>query len=128
MNIINTDKAPTAVGPYSQAIRSGDFLFCSGQIAINPETKKLVDRKIENQTIQIFKNIKAVLNAGGFTLTNIVKTTVFLVNMNDFQIVNDIYANEFGTHKPARSTVEVSQLPLNALIEIECIAIYEKCQ
>mmetsp|Transcript_619 Transcript_619/g.460 ORF Transcript_619/g.460 Transcript_619/m.460 type:complete len:131 (+) Transcript_619:2111-2503(+) len=123
MEIISTSKAPAAIGPYSQAVKTDNFLFCSGQIAINPETKKLSDNNIEIQTLQVFNNIKEILRASGLNLSNIVKTTVFLSNMNDFPVMNTIYEKEFGGHKPARSTVQVAKLPLNALIEIECIAI-----
>lgn len=122
MDIITSENAPAAVGPYSQAIRAGEFLFCSGQIGLDPHTKMLVGKDIRAQTVQIFKNIRAVLNAAGMDLKDIVKTTVFLKSMDDFPIVNDIYGRELGGHRPARSTVEVARLPLNALIEIECIA------
>jgi len=126
MDIITSDNAPAAIGPYSQAVRAGCFLFCSGQIGIDPDTKKLAEDDIKTQTKQIFKNIKAVLTAAGLDLEDIVKTAVFLTSMDDFPVVNDIYGKEFGSHKPARSTVEVARLPLNALIEIECIAACEK--
>lgn len=126
MDIITSDNAPAAIGPYSQAVRAGDFLFCSGQIGIDPHTKKMAGDDIKTQTLQIFKNIKAVLNASGQDLGDIVKTTVFLKSMDDFPVVNDIYGMEFGGHKPARSTVEAARLPLNALIEIECIATCKK--
>lgn len=121
---ISTDEAPAAIGPYSQAIKTGNLIFCSGQLGINPETKELLEG-VEQQTLQIFKNIKAVLNAAGCDLSGIVKTTVFLSDMAEFQTVNAIYANLFGDHKPARSTIQAAQLPLNASIEIECIAVCE---
>ncbi len=121
---VSTDKAPPALGPYSQAIKTNNLLFCSGQLGINPETKELL-KGVEQQTLQIFKNIKAVLNASGHDLSNIVKTTIFLSDMADFQTVNTIYADQFGDHKPARSTVQVARLPLDASIEIECIAMDE---
>jgi 2-iminobutanoate/2-iminopropanoate deaminase len=126
MDIIASDNAPAAMGPYSQAVRAGDFLFCSGQIGIDPHTKRLAGDDIKTQTVQVFKNIRAVLNASGLDLEDIVKTTVFLKSMDDFPVVNDIYGMGFGSHKPARSTVEAARLPLNALIEIECIATCEK--
>lgn len=125
MLTISTDKAPPAIGPYSQAIRSGNFLFCSGQLGIDPDTKALVENDIKKQTSQIFSNIKAVLNAADLNLTNIVKTTIFLSDMENFPIVNEIYAQHFEGHKPSRSTVQAARLPLDALIEIECIAVYE---
>ena len=125
MLTISTDKAPAAIGPYSQAVRSGNFLFCSGQLGIDPDTKALVENDIKKQTSQIFSNIKAVLNAADLNLTNIVKTTIFLSDMENFPIVNKIYAQHFEGHKPARSTVQAARLPLDALIEIECIAVYE---
>jgi 2-iminobutanoate/2-iminopropanoate deaminase len=113
--------APAAIGPYSQAIKTGDLVFCSGHLGILPETKKLA-QGIEAQTLQVFRNIRAVLAAAGCTLNNVVKTTVFLTDMKDFPTVNTLYGNEFGAHKPARSTVQVARLPLDALVEIECIA------
>jgi 2-iminobutanoate/2-iminopropanoate deaminase len=122
MDAISTDKAPAAVGPYSQAVRSGDYLFCSGQLPLDPDTGKFSGDDIESQTMQVLKNVKAVLNAAGLDLSHVVKTTIFLTDMGEFSVVNDIYAGEFGDHKPARATVEVSNLPLGALIEIECIA------
>lgn len=123
MDTISTDKAPAAIGPYSQAIRVGDFLFCSGQVGIDPSTKKLSGNDIETQTLQVFKNMREVLKASGLDLINIVKTTVFLSNMDDFPTMNAMYEKELAGHKPARSTVQVSRLPLDALIEIECIAV-----
>jgi 2-iminobutanoate/2-iminopropanoate deaminase len=120
---IETDKAPGAVGPYSQAIKTGNFLFCSGQIGINPETKALVEGGVEAQTEQIFKNIKAVLAAAGATLQNVVKATVFLKDMGDFKKVNEIYARQFEPPFPARSAVAVKTLPLDVDIEIEVIAV-----
>ena len=126
MDIIFTDKAPSAVGPYSQAVKAGQYLFCSGQIGINPETNKLAGDDVEMQTQQVFKNISAVLSASHLNLKDIVKTTVFLSDMNDFPVMNKIYEKKFSDHKPARSTVQVSRLPLDAKIEIECIASLEK--
>jgi 2-iminobutanoate/2-iminopropanoate deaminase len=123
MKTISTDKAPAAIGPYSQAVRAGEFLFCSGQVGIDPSTRKLSGDNIETQTLQIFRNITEVLKASSLNLTDVVKTTVFLSNMNDFSAMNSVYEQKFSGHKPARSTVEVSRLPLDALIEIECIAV-----
>jgi len=122
MEFIQTDKAPKAVGPYSQAVKVGNFLFISGQIAINPETGKFEDETIEKQTKRVLLNIKAILEAAGYGLTDVVKTTIYLTDIGDFQKVNEIYGTFFGEHKPARATVEVRKLPLGAKIEIEVIA------
>lgn len=121
---IVTDKAPGAVGPYSQAIRTGDFLFCSGQIGIDPATGKLVEGGLEAQTEQVFKNIKAVLEAAGATMDHIVKATVFLKDMADFKKVNQIYARQFQPPFPARSAVAARDLPLYVDVEIEVIATF----
>lgn len=121
---ISTDQAPAAIGPYSQAVKSGNLIFCSGQLGLNPATKAIAEG-IEQQTLQIFNNIKAVLSAADCDLSNVVKTTVFLTDMADFPTVNTLYAEQFGEHKPARSTVQVAHLPLDALIEIECVAMCE---
>lgn len=124
MKTINSMEAPLAKGPYSHAVSSGDLLFLSGQIALDPKSDKLVTGDIGDQTKQIFKNIEAVLKEAGLALNRIVKTTVFLKNMNDFQAFNSVYEACLKGHKPARSTVEVARLPLDAQIEIECIAVY----
>lgn len=123
IKIIATPEAPAAIGPYSQAISVGNLVFCSGQIALDPVTMQIVGEDIETQTIQIFKNIRAVLKAENLTLSNVVKCTVFMKDLNDFAKMNTLYAEEFGTNKPARSTVQVARLPKDALIEIECIAV-----
>ena len=120
--IINTSEAPAAIGPYSQAIRIGNMLFTSGQLGINPATGKLADG-IEAQTEQSLKNIAAILEEAGFEKENVMKTTVFLRNMNDFGAVNQIYSAFFGDHKPARSCVEVARLPKDGLVEIEVAAM-----
>jgi 2-iminobutanoate/2-iminopropanoate deaminase len=123
MTLINdAPNAPAAVGPYSQAVRLGDMLYCSGQIPIDPAAGKIVATDVEGQTRQIFANIRAVLATQGIGLEHVVKATVFLTSMADFPKINPIYAEEFGGHKPARSTVAVAGLPLSALIEIEVIA------
>ncbi|KAJ7786661.1 Endoribonuclease L-PSP/chorismate mutase-like protein [Mycena metata] len=122
LNVVSTSNAPAAVGPYSQAIKLGDLLFCSGSIPLNPATGEVVSGGIEEQTEQALKNMKAVLEEGGSELGKVVKTTVFLKSMDDFGVVNGIYARVFGAHKPARSCVEVSRLPKDVLFEIECIA------
>ena len=120
-DIIYTHSAPAAVGPYSQAIRSGNLLLTSGQLGLDPETGNLPEG-VEAQTEQSLKNIDAILSAAGFARTDVVKTTVFIRNMGDFGRVNEIYAAYFGEHKPARSCVEVSALPKDGLVEIEVIA------
>ena len=122
MKEIFTPKAPKPVGAYSQAIETGDLIFCSGQIGIDPETGKLVEG-IEKQTEQALKNLKAVLEAGNSSLDRVVKTTIYLTDIQDFQKVNEIYSKFFGSQKPARATVEVKSLPKGALIEIEAIAL-----
>ncbi len=121
MQKIHTDAAPAAIGPYSQAVRTGDLLFTSGQIPIDPTTGELVEGGIEAQTEQICKNLKAVLEAAGASLENVVKTTCFLTDMCDFSAFNAVYATYFTT-KPARSCVAVRTLPKNVLAEVECIA------
>ncbi|MBN1600454.1 MAG: RidA family protein [Chitinispirillaceae bacterium] len=120
---ISSNNAPAAIGPYSQAIGSENMIFCSGQLGINPSTGKLCDDSIEKQAEQVFKNMKAVLDAAEVTLSDVVKTTVFLTSMRDFPVLNTLYAAAFGNHKPARSTVQVAALPLGAKVEIECIAV-----
>jgi 2-iminobutanoate/2-iminopropanoate deaminase len=122
---ISTSDAPAAIGPYSQAIRTGDTVFTSGQIPIDPATGDLVPGGIEAQTTRVCENLKAVLAAAGLTFAHVVKTTVFLKSMADFAAMNAIYAQYFappGTIPPARSTVQVAALPKDALVEIECIA------
>ena len=119
--IIHTDKAPAAVGPYSQAIQAGNMLFTSGQLGLIPETGALPEG-IEAQARQSLCNLDAILSAAGFTKTDVIKTTVYIKNMSDFATVNGIYAEYFGDHKPARSCVEVARLPKDGLVEIEVIA------
>ncbi|MEY4066120.1 MAG: hypothetical protein RIR26_2328 [Pseudomonadota bacterium] len=121
-SVVSSELAPKAIGPYSQAIVCGDLVFCSGQIPLDPSTMQIVGSEIEAQTTQVLKNLKAVLSAAGTSLSSVVKTTVFLKNFDDFQKMNAIYESNFGTHKPARSTVEVARLPRDVLVEIECIA------
>lgn len=122
MQTFQSENAPAAIGPYSQAIRAGGLLFCSGQTPLDPETMSLVGESIEEQTAQALKNLSAVLAAAGLSLQDVVKTSVFLQTMEDFQGMNSAYAAIFGDHKPARTTVAVRQNPLGALVEIECIA------
>lgn len=122
MKTISTDKAPAAIGPYSQAVRAGELLFCSGQIPLDPATGEMVGGDVTQQTERVMANIAAVLAAAGTTFDNVVKTTIFLADMGDFGAVNEIYGRSFGAHKPARSTVAVRSLPRGALVEIEVIA------
>jgi 2-iminobutanoate/2-iminopropanoate deaminase len=117
-----TERAPAPVGPYSQAIRSGGFLFCSGQVGLDPKLGKIVEGGVAEQTRQVLDNIAAVLSAAGLTFDAIVKTTIFLVDINDFATVNAIYGERMGAPPPARSTVAVAALPLGARVEIEAIA------
>jgi 2-iminobutanoate/2-iminopropanoate deaminase len=121
--VIATKRAPAAVGPYSQAIRVGDFVFTAGQLAIDPATGKLVEGGIEEQTRQVLRNIAAVLEATGSSLDKVVKTTVFLKDMGDFKAMNGVYAEFFANEPPARSTVEVADLALGALVEIDAMAV-----
>lgn len=121
--IIQTSKAAAAVGPYSQAIKMGDFIFTSGQIPVDPKTNELVGEDIESQTHQVFENLIAVLEAANATLEDIVKTTIFMKNMDEFETVNAIYGEYFTENPPARSTVEAARLPKDILIEIEVIAV-----
>lgn len=121
--VIHTEKAPQAIGPYSQAIKTDFAIFTAGQVGIDPATGELVSNSVEEQTRQALKNIQNVLEAAGSNLTNVVKTTVFLKDMNDFPKMNTIYAEFLGENPPARSTVAVAALPKNALVEIEAIAL-----
>ena len=122
-NIISTKNAPAAIGPYSQAVQVGDLVFLSGQLGVNPETGDFAEGGVEAQTRQAFENIKAVLAQAGLTMDNVVKTTVFLQDMNDFAAMNGVYATYFteGSY-PARSAVQVAKLPKGGLVEIESIA------
>ncbi|MBP3372446.1 MAG: RidA family protein [Clostridia bacterium] len=122
-NIISTKNAPAAIGPYSQAVQVGDLVFLSGQLGVNPETGEFAQGGVEAQTRQAFENIKAVLAEAGLTMDNVVKTTVFLQDMNDFAAMNGVYATYFteGSY-PARSAVQVAKLPKGGLVEIESIA------
>lgn len=122
MKIISTDQPPAAIGPYSQAIAANGFLFTSGQIALSPQTGELIEGGIEAQTQQALTNLQHIINAGGTSIQNILKVVIFLKEMSDFAIVNKIYEQWIGNHRPARSTVEVAALPRGALVEIECVA------
>jgi len=123
---ISTSDAPAAIGPYSQAIRCGQFLYTSGQIALDPSTGALVGEEVQAQTHRVLQNVQAVLASAGSSLDHVVKTTVFLANMDDFPAMNAIYATYFTGVTPARSTVAVAELPRHALVEIECIALIEE--
>lgn len=123
MEKVYTKNAPEAIGPYSQAIKVGNMVFTSGQIALTPEGEFL-DKDIKTQTKQVCENLKAVLEAAGVKIENVVKTTIFLSDINDFAAVNEVYG-EYFSHKPARSTVAVKELPKSAKVEIECIAVVE---
>ncbi len=123
MNIIATDNAPKAIGPYSQAIEANGTLYISGQIPLDPQTMEFVSDEIEAQTHQCLKNIQAILNEAGYTLENVVKCGIFLADMNDFSAVNAVYGEYFSAHKPARACVQVARLPRDAKIEIEAIAV-----
>jgi 2-iminobutanoate/2-iminopropanoate deaminase len=121
--VITTDKAPGAIGPYSQAIKANGMIFCSGQIPIDPSTGNFVSEDVSEQTVQVFANLAAVLEAAGSGLDKVVKTTVFLADMNDFAAMNEVYSNYFVDNKPARATVQAARLPRDAKVEIECIAV-----
>jgi 2-iminobutanoate/2-iminopropanoate deaminase len=124
--VVKTQSAPAAIGPYSQAIEmegAKRWVFCSGQIPLHPESGKVEATDVEGQTIQVLKNMEAVLQAAGAGFDNVVKTTIFLKSMGDFPKVNEIYAKSFPESPPARSTVEVARLPRDVLVEIECIAV-----
>ena len=120
--VVSTENAPGAIGPYSQAIKANGMVFCSGQIPIDPATGQFVSEDVAEQTEQVFKNLEAVLKAAGTDLGKVVKTTVFLADMNDFTAMNDVYGRWFSENKPARATVQAARLPRDARVEIDCIA------
>jgi len=120
--IVSTNEAPAAIGPYSQAVRSGRFLFCSGQIPLDPKSGEILSGDIATQTRRVLDNIAAVLRTEGLTFDNVIKTTIFLTSLGDFQTVNEVYGSYFKQGPPARSTVQVSALPRGANVEIEVIA------
>jgi len=120
--VISTTNAPAAIGPYSQAIQTGNMLFSSGQLGMDPATGNFVEGGVKEQAVQVFRNIHAILDEAGFTVNDIVKTTVFLADMADFAVVNEVYAAQFEGDFPARSAVAVKTLPKNGLVEIEFIA------
>lgn len=121
--VIHTDKAPKAIGPYSQAIHIGELVYTAGQVGLDPATMEIVPGGIEEQTRQVLANLANVLEAAGTDMSKVVKTTVFLMDMNDFAKMNAIYGEAFGANPPARTTVAAAGLPKNALVEIECVAL-----
>ena len=121
--VIHTDKAPKAIGPYSQAIHIGELVYTAGQVGLDPATMEIVSGGIEEQTRQVLANLANVLEAAGTDMSKVVKTTVFLMDMNDFAKMNAIYGEVFGANPPARTTVAAAGLPKNALVEIECVAL-----
>ena len=121
--VIHTNDAPAALGPYSQAIKAGNLLFVSGQVPLVPETMEVVEGDVQAQTAQSLKNLKAILSESGADFSNVVKTTVFIKDMNEFGAINEVYAEYFGENKPARACVEVARLPKDVKVEIEVIAV-----
>jgi 2-iminobutanoate/2-iminopropanoate deaminase len=121
--VVATAAAPKAIGPYSQAIRAGGLVFCSGQIPLDPATGELVAGGVAEQTERVLENLRAVLEAAGASLAHVVKTTVYLKDLGDFQAMNAVYARRFGANAPARATVEVARLPRDVKVEIDCIAV-----
>ena len=123
MERIQTAHAPQAIGPYSQAVKANGMIFCSGQIPLDPATMQVVEGDASAQTERVLRNLQAVLEAAGSSLERVVKTTVFLADMNDFAAMNEVYANFFGNNRPARSTVQVARLPRDVRVEIEVVAL-----
>jgi 2-iminobutanoate/2-iminopropanoate deaminase len=123
LEIVLSPNAPQPIGPYSQAIRAGDLVFCSGQIALDPATGEMKNGSVEEETKQVLKNLRHVLTTAEVSFANVVKTTIFLTDMQDFATVNRIYEEMIGTARPARSTIQVAALPKGAKVEIECIAV-----
>ena|SRR5882672_1311857 len=122
LQVVSTERGPKAIGPYSQAIVAGDFIYTAGQIALDPASMEVVAGGIREQTTRVLANLQAVLEAAGVDLSRVVKTTVFLIDMADFPAMNEVYTQAFGAHKPARSTVAVSGLPRGVRVEIEVVA------
>jgi 2-iminobutanoate/2-iminopropanoate deaminase len=122
LRAVRTDRAPAAIGPYSQAIVADGWVFCSGQIALDPATMEVTAETAAEQTDRVLKNLAAVLAAAGASLSSVVKTTVFLSDMGDFQAMNEVYGRHFGEHRPARATVQAAGLPRGVKVEIECVA------
>ena len=123
MKLINAEKAPAAIGPYCHAVVADTFVFCSGQLGLDPDTMEFAGNSVEAQTDQVMKNIKIVLEKAGTSMDKIIKTTVFLNDINDFPVMNRVYEKSLAGHKPARAAVEVARLPKDALVEIECTAL-----
>jgi 2-iminobutanoate/2-iminopropanoate deaminase len=123
MDIVSTPNAPAAIGPYSQAIVANGMVFTAGQIALDPQSMQVVEGDVATQTERVMANLAAVLEQAGSSLSRVVKTTVFLRDMNDFTAMNDVYGRHFGDHKPARSTVQAARLPRDVAVEIECVAV-----
>ena len=121
--VIHTENAPAAIGPYSQAVKAGNLLFVSGQVPFVPETMEIVEGDVKAQTAQSLKNLQAILKEAGADFSNVVKTTVFTKDMNEFAQINEVYAEYFGENKPARACVEVARLPKDVKVEIELIAV-----
>ena len=121
--VVNTDKAPAAIGPYSQAVKAGNFMFISGQIPINPSTGEVVSEDIKVQTEQCLKNLRSICESAGLTLNNVVKTTIFITNISEFAKINEVYGGFFKENTPARACVEVSALPKGVKVEIEAIVM-----
>ncbi len=126
MELIATNQAPRAIGPYSQAVVAGSLIYTAGQIALDPATMEVVGRDVAEQTDRVLRNLAAVLQAAGSSLKQVVKTTVFLADMADFPAMNEVYARHFGEHRPARSTVAVRSLPKEARVEIEVVALRDR--
>ena len=124
--VIHTDNAPKAIGPYSQAVKAGNMLFVSGQVPFVPETMEIVEGDVKAQTAQSLKNVQAILAEAGLDFSHVVKSTVFIKDMNEFAQINEVYAEFFGENKPARACVEVARLPKDVLIEIEAIGLVKK--
>ena len=120
---VATDHGPKAIGPYSQAIKANGFVFLSGQIALDPRTQQIVEGDVAAQTVRVLENLKGIVEAAGSSMQRVVKTTVFLADMNDFAAMNEVYGRYFVTHRPARSTVEVARLPRDVRVEIDLIAL-----
>lgn len=125
MKLIHTDKAPKAIGPYSQAVKAGNMLFVSGQVPFNPETMEIIEGGVKEQTAQSLRNVEAILKEVGLDFSNVVKSTVFIKDMNEFAQINEVYSEFFKENKPARACVEVARLPRDARVEIEVIAVFE---
>ena len=126
MESIQTDRAPQAIGPYSQAVKVNGLVFCSGQIPLDPISMQIIDGDVQAQTERVLQNLQAVLAAAGSSLAHVIKTTVFLADMNEFSAMNEVYARFFSEHRPARSTVEVARLPRDVRVEIEVVALAER--